>query len=97
MGHGGLSKRNFLTLRVSPPAHPETVRQASWVVVVGGSRRSLGAILGLSLGPLGALLGPSLLRRMLLHYALPRFPDQGNSPRHILWMGWRGFAKRQEC
>ena len=34
--------------------------------------------------------------RPLFFCMLPRFPDHLNSPGHRFWMGWWGYAKRQE-
>ena len=36
------------------------------------------------------------LPRRLLHCMLLHFPDQRNSPGDRVWMGWWGYAKRQE-
>eukprot|EP00959_Pyramimonas_sp_CCMP1952_P397432 8327703-Pyramimonas_sp.AAC.1 len=64
-----MASTQLLTLRVSPPAHPETYRQATrrdrgsvearavLLAVETFSRWSLGAILGLCWGPRGAIWG----------------------------------------
>ena len=42
------------------------------------------------------LLGYDGFPSPLFFYMLPHFPDQGNSSEHRCWMGWWGYAKRQE-